>query len=591
VVDSGLSRVAKYDAWSGRASLEVTKISRASAVQRAGRAGRLRAGRALRLYTKGDFEGRPEHDTPEILRADLAEVVLAFGSANVANMTEIRWLDAPPPSALQGAEQLLHRLGAVDGEGKLTPLGKRMAQFAAPPRLSKLIVEAALRGAAREGCIVAAMLAEGRDVYARSWDATSDGPAGADEPCDLCARLARIEEATAGGFDRQRARHLGLVAESVLAITKAADQYLRMARAAGIALDVAGSETTDHVIRRALLAAFPDRVAQRRQAKEDATRLGVSRELLLASGGTAILSETSVVRTAPWLVAVEAGDRGGVGPRRTSFPAEKRQTRVWLASAIEPEWLIGLYPGAVGESVEVSWSEERERVEAFERLTFERLILDERPAGSAADEAAAHLLADRVLAVGIDAFGEGDAYARLTRRLEFVVKEAPDLAERAGLSLLDPASLRLRWLPLLAGKRSFAEIRNGSIMGEIRAAVGHAQLARLDELAPEQITLGGGRRVKVHYEANKAPWIESRLQDFFGSSRTPRILADRVPLVLHLLAPNNRDVQVTTDLAGFWARTYPGVRNELMRRYPRHAWPSDPLSARPPEPRTRGKRT
>jgi ATP-dependent helicase HrpB len=141
----------------------------------------------------------------------------------------------------------------------------------------------------------------------------------------------------------------------------------------------------------------------------------------------------------------------------------------------------------------------------------------------------------------------------------------------------------------LAGKRSFAEIRSASLLDDIRAAVGFAKLARLDELAPEHVTLGGGRRVKVHYEPGKPPWIESRLQDFFGSAQTPKVLAGRAPLVLHLLAPNGRDVQVTADLAGFWTRTYPGVRAELMRRYPRHAWPADPLSARPPEPRPHGK--
>jgi ATP-dependent helicase HrpB len=275
---------------------------------------------------------------------------------------------------------------------------------------------------------------------------------------------------------------------------------------------------------------------------------------------------------------------------RRSGPAEKRQTRVWLASAIEPEWLIDLYPGAVTETVDVNWSPERERVEAMERLTYDRLVLDERPAGAAADGAAARLLAEKALAVGIGAFAGADAFDRLARRIAFVAKEAPDLAAGAGIAPLEASTLRDLLVAGLAGKRSFAELRQGSLLDEIKAALGYAALARLDELAPEQVTLGGGRKVQVHYEEGRPPWIESRLQDFFGGARTPSILGDRLPLVVHLLAPNHRAVQVTTDLAGFWKRTYPDVRSELMRRYPRHAWPTDPLTAAPPDPHARRRR-
>jgi ATP-dependent helicase HrpB len=376
-----------------------------------------------------------------------------------------------------------------------------------------------------------------------------------------------------------------------MAVRKGADQILRACRAAGVTEAREGNAmTADEAIRRAVLAAYPDRVARRRPAPEGSTRLGVARELLLSGGGTAMLAETSVVKTAPWLVAVEAGDRRGGDPARRGGPAEKRQTRVWMASAIEPEWLIDLYPGAVSETVDVSWSAERERVEAMERLTYDRLVLDERPAGAAADHAAARLLTEKALAAGIGAFAGADAFDRLTRRLQLVAREAPDLAERAGIAALDETTLRTLLVARLAGKRSFAELREGSLLDEIKAAVGYAALGRLDELAPEEVTLGGGRRVQVHYEEGRPPWIESRLQDFFGGARTPTILNDRLPLVLHLLAPNYRAVQLTTDLAGFWARTYPTVRSELMRRYPRHAWPTDPLTASPPDPRGRGRR-
>jgi ATP-dependent helicase HrpB len=263
---------------------------------------------------------------------------------------------------------------------------------------------------------------------------------------------------------------------------------------------------------------------------------------------------------------------------------------VWLASAIEPEWLIDLFPGSVQEKVEVSWSADRERVEAVERLSYDRLVLDERPAGAAADEAAAKLLLERAVSMGVGALA-GEGFDGLSRRVTFVVLGAPDLAERAELTLLDEAGLGRILATSLSGKRSLAELRDGSLLEQIRAAIGHRKLARLAELAPEHITLAGGRRLLVNYEADKPPWIESRLQDFFGSTETPRILEGRVALVLHLLAPNGRDVQVTTDLAGFWERTYPAVRNELMRRYPRHSWPEDPAHASPPAPRPPRRRS
>lgn len=581
VIDSGLARVARHDPWSGRASLDIAKISRASAVQRAGRAGRLGPGRAHRLFTRGDFETRPEHDTPEILRADLSETVLALRAAGIGDVSDVRWLDPPPRAALLGAEQLLGRLGATGADGRLTPLGREMIRFALPPRLSKLVVDAASRGAGQRGSIVAAMLAEGRDVYARSWDAPGRVRSGADETSDLLVRLNDVEEATSGGFDRRRAERLGLDSGTVASVMRAADQYARLCGTARSSN--AGAIDADVAIRRAVLAAFPDRVARRRQEAQGA-RLGASRELVLCTGGTAILAETSVVRTAPWLVAVEAGDRGG------SPFHDKRQTRVWMASAIEPEWLIDLFPGAVAEKIEVNWSSEQERVLAVERLVYDRLVLDERAAGADANEAAAALLAEKALAVGIAAFAGDDAFESLAQRLLFVAKQAPDLAARAGLEPLDPATLGPLLVTSLAGKRSFAEIRSASLFDAIRAAIGFGKLARLDELAPEHVTLGGGKRVKVHYEPGKPPWIESRLQDFFGSSETPKVLAGRTPLVLHLLAPNGRDVQVTTDLAGFWARTYSDVRSALMRRYPRHAWPDDPERASPPKPRSPARR-
>ena len=574
VVDSGLARVARHNPWSGRSTLEIAKISRASAAQRAGRAGRTGPGRALRLYTRGDHDARAEHDTPEIERADLSETVLMLHATGARDLGPNAWLTPPPRGAIEGAEQLLQRLGALGPGGEVTELGRRMVGLPLPPRLARIAIEADARGALDEGCVVAAILAEGRDVYARGWDEGAPDRGGPDEASDLLARMYDVLAAIDGEkVDRDRARALGLDPAAVASVHRARRQILHgLRRQQGARADRQTPESTQEALCKAILSAYPDRVARRRTEPGADGRLGTSRDLLLCTGGRARLAQTSVVGTAPWLVAVEAAEVGGA----------KQGAKVWLASAIEPEWLIDL--GAT-ESLAVRWNAELERVDAVERLSYERLVIDERPAGPCADEQAAALLAERVLAVGVRALVDADAFDRLSSRIGLVVSMAPDLASAWGIAPLDDATLRRMLTARIAGKRSFAELRDGALLDDVRAAIGRRALARLDELAPEHLVLRGGRRVKVSYAPDQPPSVASRLQDFFGCSDTPRILDGRCPVVLHLLAPSGRDVQITTDLAGFWARTYPAVRTELMRRYPRHAWPEDPLRARPAPPK------
>ena len=573
VIDSGLARVAGHDPWTGRTTLEVTKVSRASTTQRAGRAGRTRPGRALRLYTKGDHDSRPEHDAPEILRTDLAETLLQLRVQGVTDVQALGWLDPPPRAALESAEALCRRLGALETDGAPSAIGRRMTRFPLPPRLARALVEAERRGVAEHACAMVALVAEGRDLHARSFDAGPTRATG-DASSDLLARLDELAEVTSGNrVDEDRARRIGLDVGAVHAIERVRRQLLRAVQRGA----VPEPGDVDAALRLCLLAGFPDRVARRRIAKESG-RIGASRELLLAGGGSAVLEESSVVATAPWLVAVDARDRGG-------------KTRVWLASEIDADWLLELFPDAIEETIDVSWNAEAERVEAIERLLYDRLVLDERPAGARGDEAAARLLAERVLAAGVSALASADdaeAFERLRARVRFVVETAPDLAETAGIRALDDAAVRAMLVARCAGKRAFAELRRGGFLDEVRAHVGHAALARLDRLAPDSFVFPNARRAKIEYPAGQPPSLSSRLQDFFGRTETPRVLDGRVPLVLHLLAPNGRDVQITTDLIGFWDRHYATVRSELRRRYPRHAWPDDPRTAEPSLPRRRG---
>ena len=466
VIDSGLARVATDSPWTGLPSLEVRRVSQASATQRAGRAGRTGPGRVIRLYTADDFHRRPAADTPELLRRELSHLVLQLRAMRVK---DLRWLDPPPDAALAAAESLLDRLQA-------TP---EMADLPLPPRLAKLVTEAARLGAPEKGCAAAAVLSTG---------------------------------------ERGSADLLTLMEGEWLPQTKRVFDQLRR-RIPGRDRRVTG----DTAILQAVLAAFPDRVARHRR----------DGELLLSSGGSARLPDCRP----EFLVAIDVEER-----RERGLPL------VRLASPVEPEWLLD----QATERITLEWNRAAERVEQVCALVYDQLVIEETREPAPASEETSRVLATKALEVDIGRFVDKDALEQLRARASF-----------AGTTLDVESSLR----KLCDGRTSFAQLASAGLLATLRPP-------RLDQLAPERQTLPGGRQIKVHYEPGKPPWIESRLQDFFGVRETPRI--NGVPLVVHLLAPNHRPVQVTSDLEGFWERLYPQVRRELSRRYPKHKWPDKP---------------
>lgn len=467
VIDSGLARVAEDSPWTGLASLDVKRISRASATQRAGRAGRTAPGRVIRLYTAEDFHRRVAADAPEILRRELSQVVLQLRAMKIE---KLEWLEAPPEAAWAAANKLLDVLDA-------TPA---MAALPLPPRLAKLVTEAAKRGVPEKGCAVAAVL--------------SAGERGAS---DLLA-LAESD------WQPQTRRVF--------------DQLRRL---------VPGRDRTgdDAAILQSVLAAFPDRVARHRVTTN---RDG---ELLLSQGGSARLPDCRH----EFLVAVDIEAR-----RDRGLPL------IRLAAPIEPEWLL---ERAVARTT-LEWNRAAERVEEVSALVYDQLVIEETRAPAAASEEASKLLAARAIDADIGRFVDREALEQMLARAAF-----------AGCEIDARATL----VELCKDRTSFAEITD--LLEALRPP-------RVQEIAPEKLKLPGGREVRVHYDFGKPPWIESRLQDFFGVRETPRI--GSTPVVVHLLAPNRRPVQVTSDLKGFWERLYPQVRRELARRYPKHKWPEAP---------------
>ncbi|AGC44828.1 ATP-dependent helicase HrpB [Myxococcus stipitatus DSM 14675] len=561
VIDTGLARVASHSPWSGLPTLKLSKVSRASAIQRAGRAGRTRAGHCLRLYTQHDFDGRPDQEAPEIRRMDLAETVLSLRASGVTDLGAFPFFEPPPAASLDAAETLLRRLGAVDPQGRVTPVGQRLLRFPVHPRQARIIVEGEQRGVGADAATLAALMGE-RDIRreARA-NLGSGGRAAAvvSGPSDLLELLERFREAERSGFSSGRLHSLSLEQGAVQSVDRVQKQLRRAVRNQGEQPQRA--EDREQALMLSALAGYPDRVARRRRPRAP--------ELLLFGGGTASLSEMSVVQDADLMVAVDAEERPGRG------------AVVRLASAVEPEWLLDLYPETLEEVDTLQWNAEARRVERLTRLSYGNLVLEETRTPAPSSEQTARVLVEAALAAGPGRFADPDALQQWRTRVALLAQAFPE----AKFPTVDDAFLRDALASLCSDARSFKDLEGVSLIDALYARLTSEQQRLLAAHAPERVTLPGGRGVKVNYEPGKPPWVESRLQDFFGMAQGPSVCAGRVPLVLHLLAPNMRAVQVTTDLAGFWERHYPALRKELGRKYPRHSWPEDPRHAQPPAPR------
>ena len=497
VIDSGLARIAVDSPWTGIPSVEVARISQASATQRAGRAARTAPGTVIRLYTREEFARRPFADAPEIARRELSQLVLDLHGCGVKRVTDLPWLTPPPAPAVEAAEQVLAGIGAIEN-GSLTAIGKKMAVLPLHPRLARLVIEADARGAGEEGARAAAALSAGERLT---------GPPDHHVDSDL---FLLLEQRWQPGTPR------------------IAEQIRRAAR-----VRTRGNEEG---LLAAVVAAFPDRIGRRR----------ANGEILLASGGAAQLAESSGVRDAELVVALEI---------------EKRLIR--LASKVDANWLLDLYPDRLDSRDGVEWNRAAERVEAVSAMTFDGFVIEESRSGAVDLAKAAAMLAEKAFEAGLAESPE------LLARWRFA-------AAHGGPPEPDETRVRAALAEACYGCKSMSELRSLLSDGGLDRILLRDAREAVDRLAPEKIKLPGGRFTKVGYAEGQPPWIASRLQDFFGMKETPRVAGGAVSVVVHLLAPNKRPVQMTQDLAGFWTRLYPQVRKELSRRYPRHSWPEIP---------------
>jgi len=543
VIDSGLGREAVHSAWSGLSGLRTLRISQARCTQRTGRAGRMGPGLCLRLFTEGEFQVRPVQDAPELLRSDLAEPLLSLHAAGIGNPRRLDWFEAPPMAALEASESLLRCLGALDPDGHLTPKGRRMAALPLHPRLARLVVAGEDAGIPDLARLAAALLETG-DLSARAGLERRGAPAGHALESDLWVRLDAYREAEAADFALGACRAAGLEPSAM----HQAHQVFRTLGGKRSAKEPADAEAR---LLQALLAAYPDRVA----------RAGGSGTFTLQGGGGARLDPASRVRHAELILALEAEEVArGTG----------RDVLIRMASRVEPEWLMEAFPEAIRETETLTFHAAQGRVERRAGIWYEDLCLDETRRGAdPADPGVAACLAEAALERGLGAPAEG--VERLLDRAAFLASRRPELGilpkEELRRSLVTQACV---------GCASLKELAGCDWSACLRGALGPEASRLLESWAPDQVQLPK-RRVEVNY-GGEAPWIESRLQDFFGMKEGPRIAGGSVPLVLHLLAPNHRAVQVTTDLAGFWERAYRELRSQLSRRYPKHHWPEKPTA-------------
>lgn len=529
VVDSGFARQLRFDPGCGLDRLELVRISRASADQRAGRAGRQRPGLVLRLWTEHEHRGLPERDVAEVKRLDLAAPLLQLAAWGEPDPAAFAWFEQPPEQALAQAKDLLADLGLL-GPGGLTSLGRRVANLPVHPRLACLLAEAYSGGCLVYGARVAALLSERPAWRTRARESKTE---------ELAEQLASLDD--------QRLAH----GSQVLRLSAHLEHIARQGLGPG------GDEAKDPeaALGRALITAFPDRLARRRGPAVERSVLAGGRGVRI--GGNRVLRDSELVIC----LDLDAGVRG-----------ERAEGRVYLAAPIQRAW----FPeDKVVRELEVAFDQSAERVVAWRRTRFNGLVIDEWEQTPPAAEASAELA--RAAALDLDqALPLGDAeVASFLDRLRWLAGEMPEL----GLPVFTDEDL-LKLLPTVcAGRRSFAELRKLPLVDLLEGLLSHQQLQTLDREAPERLTVPSGSQIRLRYEPGRPPVLAARIQELFGLAATPRLAGGRAPVLVHLLAPSYRPQQVTSDLASFWRTTYLEVRKELAGRYPKHAWPDDPLHA------------
>ena len=586
VIDSGLARIARFDPRRGINTLLVEKISRASADQRAGRAGRTAPGRCLRLWTEREHLDRAPQELPEVKRLDLAEIVLTLKASGIEDIAAFRWLEPPDPRAIGRAEQLLADLGALGsarasragdrapamanfsedrfGEApkparearalpRITELGRRMLAFPVHPRYARMLLAAQEYHCVPAIALIAA-LTQGRNLLRRLEGKQAredrDDVLGGETESDFFILMRAFRYAEKSGFDSRRCARLGINAGAAREASQLNDQFLAIARDEG--LDLKTGEIKPGSIPRCVLAGFPDQVAVRLDA-------GTLR-CALVHGRRAVLARKSAVHDAPLLVASEI--------REIESSEKERQVLLTLATKIEEPWLRELFPESFREDTRVEFDPALRRIIGRRVTQFHDLVLRSEEFLAKDEAAAAQILAREVFAGTCPLKHWDNAVEQWIARVNFIATEFPEM----DFPTIGEAEKLLLLEQVCQGATSYKEIKERSVMQVVKSWLNPGQQKALDDLAPERIKLASGRAAKIIYAENAAPTIAARIQDLYDTPHGLSVGRGRIPLRIQVLAPNNRPIQITNDLETFWREGYPKIKKELQRKYPKHQW-------------------
>jgi len=543
VIDSGQMRVPRFSPRTGMTRLETLPVSTASADQRRGRAGRLAPGDCYRLWTEQEHAYLPKQSAPELLEADLAALALELAIWGIRDPLELSWLTPPPTAAYEQALALLRQLNAIDGNGKPTPAGVKIAQLGLHPRLGAMILQAAEYGTVRLACDMAALLSE-RDLLPQ------------ERNVDVQLRLDLLYKLS--GTDRNVRYSSSSDHPSSGAarrIIAQADQWERSlsAQTAAKAADQQGQTIPIGVL---LAFAYPDRIAQRRS----------DGRYLLASGRGAVLPELQPLSRSPFLSACELDDTGS-------------ESRIRIAAELQPSDIEHYLSDYITAEEVVEWDVSAQAVRARKRIRLGSIVMKETILQKPDEKQVADTLISAIQEAGFAMLPMSKQAQQLKSRMKLMALAGDDWPDASDETLLDTLE---EWLkPHLFGMKSRADLQKLSMLQLLEGKLSWKQKQELDEQVPTHITVPSGSRIPVDYSDPESPVLAVRLQELFGLQDTPRLARGRLPVTLHLLSPSQRPVQVTRDLRSFWENAYFEVKKDLKGRYPKHYWPDDPYTAMP----------
>jgi ATP-dependent helicase HrpB len=541
VIDAGLARKPDFDPNTGLTRLQTVRIAQDSAAQRAGRAGRTAPGVCYRAWSETEQRRLAARTPAEILQADLAPLALELARWGVVDPSSLAWLDPPPAAHWSQALALLEQLEAIDDKGLLTAQGRQMAELPVHPRLASLLVRAGQSGQYSLACDLAALLSERDPLLTGEGDRFG---------VDLGARVEALQDWRAGsvpsGFDRSRLRRIERIAR----------QLSDLGESSGSVASSGG--TADRMSAGGLISlAYPDRIAKASTTSGRFTMVG---------GRQVKLPDADRLANADWLVV----------PR---LDGGRREARAWLAVSFDLDELMDLHGRRIQASTRTDWHPQSGAVRVRHERRLEQLVLDTAYGSEADPQAVLELLIDEIERQGLDLLNWTTAARRLQARSEQYRRlldssDWPDLSE-AWLQ----GNLRQWLVPWLSGVDSLRGVRGIDLVAVFNGLLGWQRTQQLDQFMPLRFTTPAGTQREIEYRMSDPPVLAVRMQEMFGLSETPRVADGRLSLVVHLLSPANRILQITQDLGHFWSDGYREVRKEMRSRYPKHYWPEDPSTA------------